>query len=1040
MKRFEYNADHQFVIRGYDTVKPFASFLPGVAGVFGIPMWVYYVNRGQLISSFGLESKDHPMLDFSPANMAYRRTEIDGFRTFIKVNGKTYEPFASHQEASRQMKIEMNAVSIEETKENLSIEVRYFNVTGEPYPGLIRKVTLKNLAKTPLDIEFVDGLATLWPYGTNQFMIKNMSNLAVAWFDVFNQEHKMPFMKNRSTTEDTAEVEGVEAGHFYISMDQNNEKLDVIYDGNLVFGYETSLKEPKVFQSTSLKELLLKEQVTVNQLMAAFSAQSITLKDRYTFYTLYGEKDSLESLNILEKSLSYDYFKDIEQRAKQVEKEITKPMEIHTAYPLFDAYMKQSFLDNMLRGGYPLVFKGQEKDIIYHIFSRIHGDMEREYNNFYVEPAYFSHGNGSYRDVNQNRRNDVYFVPEAAPFNIRQFMDLIQLDGHNPLTIQGSKLIFDQAYLNDVLHLVSEGKDVVQNILTKPFTPGKLMTSIDHHSVSITVPQDDFLKVVLSQSVQEIQSVYGTGYWSDHWMYNMDLIEQYLNIFPDRLKALLTEGGYRFYQSHVSVFPRALKYVKTKHGEIRQLGPLYHDQDKIEKTNLSVNQTNFHKNERHQIIRVNFTTKLLHLALIKFTSLDPELIGVMMDSEKPGWNDSMNGLPAIFGSGVTETVTLKRLIEFLIHGLEEAQIRHVEIPNIIVELFNRTMVSIPLGFDALQNTREWFDAKTRFFMPSDSSQADASLLINGLSKMLQVIETGLNKAKEIGHGLLPTYLSYQALSYTENGKINPETKYPCVDVTKWSVRMLPHYLEAPATYLKQLKNKEEAKLIYNHVKSTEMYDAKLKMYITSCPLDDETLEIGRARAFTKGWLEREANFMHMSYKYLIGILKSGLYDEYMNDMRTSMPPFMNPEAYGRSLLENASFIASSNNPNPNNHGRGFVARLTGTTSEAITLLYLMMTGKKLFTFKENVLSFQIQPILPSDFFDAHHEVKFRLFNHIDITIKNPSMKNTYEGLKAVQYELINGQSKVIVDQDAVQGELAQNIRNKVYDKIVVHLG
>ena len=1039
MKRFEYNTDHQFVIRGYDTIKPFASFLPGVAGIFGIPIWVYYVNRGQLISSFGLESKDHPMLDFSPANMAYRRTEIDGFRTFIKVNGKTYEPFASHQEAPRQMKIEMNAVSIEETKDNLSIEVRYFNVTGEPYPGLIRKVTLKNLSKIPQYIEFVDGLATLWPYGTNQFMIKNMCNLAVAWFDVFNQERKMPFMKNRSSTEDAAEVEGVEAGHFYISIDQNDVKLDVIYDPNLVFGYETSLKEAKVFASQPLNQLLQREQVTVNQLMAAFSAQTFTLKDSYTFYTLYGEKDSLESLNLLESSLSYDYFKQIEQRARKVEQDITKPMEIHTAYPLFDAYMKQSFLDNMLRGGYPLVFDGKEKPIIYHIFSRIHGDMEREYNNFYVEPAYFSHGNGSYRDVNQNRRNDVYFVPEAAPFNIRQFMDLIQLDGHNPLTIQGSKLVFDSAYLHDILALIGEGKDVVQNIIKEPFTPGKLMTSIDHHDVSFAVSKDDFLKLVISKSVQEIQSVYGTGYWSDHWMYNMDLIEQYLNVFPDQLKALLTEGGYRFYQSHVSVFPRALKYVKTKHGEIRQLGPLYHDQEKIEKTHLQVNQTNFHQNDKHQTVRVSFATKLLHLALIKFTSLDPELIGVMMDSEKPGWNDAMNGLPAIFGSGVTETVTLKRLIEFLIHGLQDSEIRHFEIPNIIVELFNRTMVSIPLGYDELQNTREWFDAKTRLFMPSEISQADASILIDGLFKMLKVIEKGLNQAKEIGKGLLPTYLSYHAESYVENGKINPETKYPCVNVTKWSVRMLPHYLEAPATYLKQIKDRNEAKQIYDQVRSTEMFDAKLKMYITSCPLDDETLEIGRARAFTKGWLEREANFMHMSYKYLIGILKSGLYDEYMNDMRTSMPPFMNPEVYGRSLLENASFIASSNNPNSNNHGRGFVARLTGTTSEAITLLYLMMTGKKLFTFKENVLSFQIQPILPSDFFDENHEVKFRLFNHIDVTISNPSMKNTYLGLKAVKYELISGQSKVIVDQDVVKGELAANIRNKIYDKIVVHL-
>ena len=91
-------------------------------------------------------------------------------------------------------------------------------------------------------------------------------------------------------------------------------------------------------------------------------------------------------------------------------------MDTQTNYPLFDQYMKQSFLDNLLRGGFPYIFKGLNKDHVYHTFSRIHGDMEREYNNFYIEPRYYSHGNGSYRDVNQNRRNDVYFVKEGWSF------------------------------------------------------------------------------------------------------------------------------------------------------------------------------------------------------------------------------------------------------------------------------------------------------------------------------------------------------------------------------------------------------------------------------------------------------------------------------------------------------------------------------------------------------------------------------------------------------------------------------------------------
>ncbi|HPG43071.1 MAG TPA: hypothetical protein PLJ98_04600 [Acholeplasmataceae bacterium] len=1025
-------------IDNYDQKKPFASFLPGVAGTFGIPMWAYYVNRGQLISSFGLESKDQPILDFSPANMAYRRTEIDGFRTLLKIDGHVVEPFSSDQANKRKMFVEMNAIGLTETIKDVNIEVKYFNVSEKAYPGLIRKVTLSNLGKKPLHVELIDGLATLWPFGTNQFMIKNMSNLAVAWFDVFNEERKMPLLKNRSTTEDTAEVEGVEAGHFYVSIDQNNDKLDVIYDPTLPFGYDTSLREPKRFINESLDKLICEEQVKVNQLMSAFSAKTIQLEDSYTFYTLFGKVNHLDELHELEESLTYQDFKDMDENARVLIESITKPMTIKTNYPVFDAYMKQSFLDNLLRGGYPLVFKGKETDIIYHIYSRIHGDMEREYNNFYVEPAYFSHGNGSYRDVNQNRRNDVYFVPEAQLFNIRQFMDLIQLDGHNPLTIQGSKLVIDPADVSGLLDLVSDHKDVVGKILKNPFTPGLLMTTIDHKRISLKTDKESFLKRVMKEAKQEIQSVYGTGYWSDHWMYNMDLIDSYLNVFPDHLESLLLSKDYRFYQSHVSVYPRSIKYVLTPKGEVRQLGPLYHDQEKIDVAHLKVNQTNFHKTKSGELIKVDLLTKLIHLATIKFSSLDPELIGIMMDSEKPGWNDAMNGLPAIFGSGVTETITLKRLITFLKTSLESLDEDEYQIPQRISHFFNDVIQSIPHGFDVLQDVREAFDHDTRFFMDAVLTKVAKKDLVRGLTKMLETIEKGLEKAKKIGDGLYPTYLTYHAETYEVQDKKHPELHYPTVRVTSWKVRMLPHYLEAPATYLKQCHDVHEAKAIYEMIRQTEMYDKKLKLYQTSASLDSETLEIGRARAFTKGWLEREACFMHMSYKYLIGVIKSGLYDEYYEDMKTAMPPFMDPEVYGRSPLENASFIATSNNPNPQNHGRSFVARLTGTTSEAITLLMLMTTGKKLFSYQNQVLKFHVKPILKKDFFDENDEVSITLFETVQLIIKNPEKHDTYH-LQPAEYVLENDVDRVIINGLEVEGHLAEQIRKKHFTKITVTL-
>ena len=60
--------------------------------------------------------------------------------------------------------------------------------------------------------------------------------------------------------------------------------------------------------------------------------------------------------------------------------------------------------------------------------------------------------------------------------------------------------------------------------------------------------------------------------------------------------------------------------------------------------------------------------------------------------------------------------------------------------------------------------------------------------------------------------------------------------------------------------------------------------------------------------------------------------------------------------YGRSTLENSSFIASSVNPNPDVHGRGFVARLSGSTTEMISMWIQMMMGGKVFTYEDGKLA------------------------------------------------------------------------------------
>lgn len=53
----KFDADGRYVFENYDDVKPMSNFLAGLGGLWGVPMWAFYVNRGQGITSFGVQNK-----------------------------------------------------------------------------------------------------------------------------------------------------------------------------------------------------------------------------------------------------------------------------------------------------------------------------------------------------------------------------------------------------------------------------------------------------------------------------------------------------------------------------------------------------------------------------------------------------------------------------------------------------------------------------------------------------------------------------------------------------------------------------------------------------------------------------------------------------------------------------------------------------------------------------------------------------------------------------------------------------------------------
>ncbi|QHE53653.1 cellobiose phosphorylase [Pontibacillus sp. HMF3514] len=1055
MVNYTFNDERYFVIENFDQAKTFSSFLPGLAGLYGVPMWAFYVNRGQGLVSFGIQDKQNAITEFFPANQAYERVSINGFRTFIKVKrnneSELFEPFSPDiiQNVQRNMFIKENELIVIERNEEYGIEthVTYFTLPNENFAALMRKVQVKNISDEPVHLEVVDGLPAIIPFGIEDAAYKAVGNTLKSWMDVFNLEQNLAYFRVRSSTGDTAEVEEVTKGHFYASFTDDGHLLKPIVDAKVLFGENTSLRFPNELKNSSVRDLLQVKQVTANKVPCGFSAYTAELSpdERTTLHTMIGHVSDLSIIEEKKKEItSAAYFEKKYEEAQEFVDELTRAIHTKTGDAMFDAYAKQSFLDNVLRGGYPILLENdQKKPFPYYVYSRKHGDLERDYNFFSVAPEFFSQGNGNFRDVNQNRRNDVFFKPEVGDYNIKLFMSLIQADGYNPLVVKGSYFeIIDQddwSWLGSLM-TCSDEFEYMKKRLALSFTPGGIMQAVVDRDMRVTVSPDEFLKVIFSKSRQEIDAEFGEGYWVDHWTYNLDLIKNYLSVFPDHKKNLLNgDRSYRYFYSPVHINPRSEKYVLAD-NKVRQYGAIKELDD--------AGNGNWLLKKNGQVYESTLFSKLFTLALVKFATLDPYGMGIEMEANKPGWNDSMNGLPGIFGSGMSETIELKRLLQFMIDsGINSETVVPVEVYQLVQDVKDALQQNLS-SFDywnTVSSARESYRLKIQDHVDGKEEALSAFEVKELLQWFMDKVNTGIDKAKDYGDGLVPTYFYYEVDQYelqrdAQSHVRKNEKGYPLVQVQSFDVHVLPHFLEGPARALKDM-NTAEARELHQHIRHSELYDEKLGMYKTSASLEDMSYELGRARAFTPGWLERESVFMHMEFKYLLSLLNAGLYEDFFKDIQTALPPFMDPGVYGRSTLENSSFIASSVNPDESMHGRGFVARLSGTTAEFLSMWNKMMTGQKLFSVEDDELVLTLQPVLPEWLFDESNQAHFTLLGEIEVTYHNEMRKPTFgdKGAKVTKYVLHHNEESITVDESEIRGRVAEQVRDRAYSSIDVFL-
>ena len=458
--------------------------------------------------------------------------------------------------------------------------------------------------------------------------------------------------------------------------------------------------------------------------------------------------------------------------------------------------------------------------------------------------------------------------------------------------------------------------------------------------------------------------------------------------------------------------------------------------------------------------------KLFLLATIKFATRDAYGMGIEYEADKPGWNDAMNGLPGMIGSGMPETFELLVLMRYLLSTVSKYK-RPVIVPTELINLIDgitlaldkletsgysdspNLSVDVPVElfkyWDDVASAREEYRTATKFSFSGDEHTLPSSEAISLLNQWIIQLELGISRSLSIGHhghgdngtsGLTPTYFSFIVSKWEKTGKTNKDGHFLVVP-KQMEVGRFPLFLEGPVHMMKTVGT-TGALSIYSKVKNSSLHDDGLNMYTISGSLEGQSYDMGRMMAFSPGWLENQSVWLHMSYKYYLQLIRNGLHKQFFDEMVSGgMLPFMNPDIYGRSLMQCSSFIASSAFMDPSVRGRGFLPRLSGATAEFLSMWVLMFIGPQPFFVDDNSneLHMQLQPTLPTWLFKNDGidlQVSFELFSAINVTYHNEKQRDIV-GISPERYVVgLRDGSVMKVDGPTIPSDLAIKIRRVVF--------
>ena len=177
-------------ISDYDQMRPFFMTI-----VSDSDHWLFISSNGGLTA--GRRNPETALFPYTTDDKIHDATESAGSKTILLVNkeGQTYlwEPFSQRYQGLYPIRRNLyknvlgNKIIFEEANEALGLQFRYGWYSSEAF-GFVRKASLENMGGKDVQVDILDGIQNLLPYGVD----KNLQNERSTLIDAYKKNELLP--------------------------------------------------------------------------------------------------------------------------------------------------------------------------------------------------------------------------------------------------------------------------------------------------------------------------------------------------------------------------------------------------------------------------------------------------------------------------------------------------------------------------------------------------------------------------------------------------------------------------------------------------------------------------------------------------------------------------------------------------------------------------------------------------------------------------------------------------------------------------------